>query len=460
MVPQNTLPIIKYVGTGTASSFAIPFPTFDANTLVIQVMKLSTGDLIDLEVNTDYVLTRLGIPNQSAQITLKDLALIPPFTTLSQEWMTAGKLKAGYTLYVQFSDEAYQSTNLAELGSAAPAAFSKAVDKLTMFVKALWYKSTKAISIREADVGFFDPELPSTDGQEGKVLQINDAGTGLEWVVNAADAAAESGLPVGYAVGDNLEFADVMGTTEPVYTHVLYDGISALTGAQFTAVGVKDALDKIIRITYTPPQISLSSSPSSGTVREKGTVVGPTDLTANYVKKSNNIAAVRFYRAGALINTATGINPAGGTATYQSTPTFSDNLTFSAQVDDVAAGGSGPSTSSSSITFTFVYPYYSGAAAPGRTPAQVAALTKDVRTSTGSLGKSFTSVNGDVYYFAYPASYGALTSIKDVNNFETIGDWTLTTANITGLDGNAVSYRIYAFNNPVVAGTTSYTFTR
>jgi hypothetical protein len=112
------------------------------------------------------------------------------------------------------------------------------------------------------------------------------------------------------------------------------------------------------------------------------------------------------------------------------------------------------------VTYTYVYPYYSGAAAPGRTPAQVAALTKDVRVSTASLNKTFTPANGDVYYYAYPASYGALTSIKDENNFETFGDWTLTTANITGLDASAVSYRIYAFNNPVVAGSTNYTFIR
>jgi hypothetical protein len=115
---------------------------------------------------------------------------------------------------------------------------------------------------------------------------------------------------------------------------------------------------------------------------------------------------------------------------------------------------------SASASFTFVYPYYYGPGAVGLTAAAVAGLTKDIRTSTASLNRVFTATAGQVYYFAYLASYGALTSILDENGFETIGDWTLRTEDITGLDATAQSYRIYEFDNPVAGGTTNYTFIR
>ena len=149
----------------------------------------------------------------------------------------------------------------------------------------------------------------------------------------------------------------------------------------------------------------------------------------------------------------------GNSSTVYSTP-FSDTITFTVAVTDETTVDGGPTTVSANLTYNFVYSYYYGAAAPGRTAAQVAALTKDVINSNANLTRNFTTANGDVYYFAYPAAYGALTSIKDVNNFEVLPSFTRRTENITGLDGNPVSYYIYEGNNTQVAGTTSFTFIR
>lgn len=274
---------------------------------------------------------------------------------------------------------------------------------------------------------------------------------------SAAEAASGGGLPLGGDPGDFIE-RDI--DSLPVWKVGSYDGISALTGGQFTSTGLKDTLDKIIRITYTPAQISLSASPGQG-VREKGDTVSSVNLTANTVKKSNPISEVRFKRAGVLVESRPGANPAGGSEAYTNNTAFADTMTFTAEVDDTLSGGSGPTTTTSNtVTYPFVYPYYMGAGVPGKSASQVAALTKVIMTSNSNYNRNFTHANGDVFYFAYPASYGALTSIKDPNNFETLGDWALSTSNITGLDGNAVSYRIYEFNNPVVAGSTAYTFQR
>jgi hypothetical protein len=236
--------------------------------------------------------------------------------------------------------------------------------------------------------------------------------------------------------------------------NVVFSGYSARFNELWDSNGVEDTFDKIIQITYAAPTISLSCSPSQA-IREKGTSVASVAMTAITTKLSNLITAVTHFRNGVLVNTEAAPSATGGAETYTDSTPFTDTMTFYSRVSD------GTSTvQSSTVTYSYVYPYYYGADVPSITAAAVAGLTKSVIASNSSLNRSFTTSNGDVYYFAYPASYGALTSIKDENNFETIGDWTLRTENITGLDASAVSYRIYEFNNPVVALTTDYTFIR
>lgn len=238
-----------------------------------------------------------------------------------------------------------------------------------------------------------------------------------------------------------------------------YTGYSDRFDEFFDTADLEETLDQILLISYAAPAVSLSAT-GSGTVREKGDAVTSSTLTAAVTKRSDPIASIEFFLNGVSIyDEDPALNTGSGNTSYAWAGSFSDNATFRVDVIDDGTSG-GPTTVSASVGFTFVYPYYYGAGAPGLTAAQVAALTKDIRVSSSSLIKSFTSANGDVYYFSYPASYGALSSILDENGFETIGDWTLRTENITGLDGNPVSYRIYEFNNPVVAGSTNYTFTR
>lgn len=265
--------------------------------------------------------------------------------------------------------------------------------------------------------------------------------------------ASGAGLPAGATQGDFIE----QGVAVPEWKSATYSGISRF-GA-WTSTGLKDTIDKILNITYTPPTISLSGS--SNVLREKGTTVSGITLSAAVTKQSDPIAAVRFYQGVTLLDTqvAGGAIPTGGTSTYVYAPSFTDNISFSAQVDDNGATG-GPTTVTGNTSYSFVYPYYSDAGAVGLSAAAVGALTKTIIVSTATVVKTMTATAGQVFYFAYPASYPSLFSILDVNGFETIGDWTLTTSNITGLDATAQSYKIYEFNNPVTAGSYQYTFKR
>lgn len=268
--------------------------------------------------------------------------------------------------------------------------------------------------------------------------------------LSAASAAAA--LPPGGDPGDFIE-RDTPTTT--VWKDGSFVGYSARFNENFSSDGLHDTLAKILNLQYAAPLISLSASPAQS-VREKGVEITSVDLTANTTKRTDPITEVTFYRGAALIHTVPSPDPDGATnEDYTDVFSFSDTISYSAKVSDDTT-----ETTSNIVTYTFVYPYYYGTGAPHLSAADVADLTKDVITSNANLNKAFTTTNEQVYYFAYPASYGALTSILDENGFETIGDWTLRTENITGLNGTPVSYRIYEFNNPVVAGSTDYTFKR
>ena len=254
---------------------------------------------------------------------------------------------------------------------------------------------------------------------------------------------------------------ELMAQFEASGGNVVFTGWSERFNEPWSSNGIQDTFAKIIKINYQAPAVVLSAS-GSGTVREKGQAVTSSSLVASVTKRSDNINRITFYLNGVAIPGAD-FNPpsviGSGSTAFNWTGSFSDNSTFRVDVTDNGESG-GPSTVSSSAPFTFVYPYFHGAGAPGLSASAVSGLTKSVITSNANLNRVFTTANGQVYYFAYPASYGALTAILDENGFETIGDWTLRTQNITGLDGVAVSYRIYEFNNPVVAGSTNYTFKR
>ncbi len=79
--------------------------------------------------------------------------------------------------------------------------------------------------------------------------------------------------------------------------------------------------------------------------------------------------------------------------------------------------------------------------------SEITKLTKVSRSSTPSFMITVSPV-GEVWYFAYPDSYPALTSIRDQNGFELIADFKVTTGHsIIDLPGDKTTYRVYEYNN-------------
>ena len=100
-------------------------------------------------------------------------------------------------------------------------------------------------------------------------------------------------------------------------------------------------------------------------------------------------------------------------------------------------------------TVTWYSPTYYGVSSPAATVATIQGMTKLIQVKANRTYAFSPTVQ--VYYYAFPASFGVLTSILDANGFETIGDWTLRVENFTNnspdYEGVTVSYNIYEFNN-------------
>ncbi len=444
--PANIDVVLTYPGDGTDSTFPITFPTFVTANVLAEVENIS-GQRISLALTTDFTLSSIGLPNTNGLLTLVDS---------NQVWLTpGGNLLTGWTLFIKFNSDAYNPLALNNLNAMSLKGIEKQFDRLSMAAKAVDYKASHAVGLSGLDADA-DPILPPMTGNAGKVVRVTETEDGFEF---ATGAAGNTGLPEGGVAGDFVGKTGP-GDDDTEWTSGTFAGFSARYSATLNLEGIRAALLYIFQFSYLGPLISLAAS-GSGTVREKGATVSSTTLTATTTKRSDPIALVEFFRNGSEIaQNDPATNPGGGAEVYVDGVSFSDTTSFFARATDDGSTG-GPSTvTSNTVTFTFVYPYYFGPALPGRTAAQVAALTKDIRVSTANLNKVFTAAGGDVYYFAYPASYGALTSILDENGFETFSSWTLRTENITGLDATAVSYRIYEFNNISSGGTTNFTFIR
>ncbi len=220
---------------------------------------------------------------------------------------------------------------------------------------------------------------------------------------------------------------------------VTQGGITA--GSTFDNIALQEMWDKFL-YPYQAPLASLSTVPIHG-LYEKGFIIDQVILTAISTKRDNDIIEMELFRGVSLLEHVSPVNPEGQTVVYTELNDVISNTTFKVTVRDVH------SMVTSSRTFSFANPYFYGVGSKSLSVTQVQELTKQVVTKSNKT-YAFSPTN-QVYYFAYPQSYGLLSSIKDTNNFETLDDWTVRSEifNTNGsyfLDNN-VSYYVYEFKN-------------
>ena len=237
-------------------------------------------------------------------------------------------------------------------------------------------------------------------------------------------------------------------------TTITAGGITVGTNLGLVPVPIQTTLRQILYPAIAPG-VTLASNPVGG-IKEEGDWIISVDLSATTVKHSNPITSVKFYRNGLLIYTVPLPNPAGGIETYTDIVPIIANTAYTCVVGDGTM-----TTTSNIVTFTFVNAYYYGVDLPGLDiSADGGGLSKLVIGNTPTLSELFSPTN-EVYYFAYPDGYPALTSILDKNGFETISDYTVTAGiGVTNSFGDMTTYWLYEFDHITTQVAFKNTFTQ
>lgn len=189
------------------------------------------------------------------------------------------------------------------------------------------------------------------------------------------------------------------------------------------------------------PTTTFSAS-GSGT-KEVGESVTPTLSLTITGKGTGTPTAIKFYNGSTLLDTQDYVE---GTNSY--TYTMETAITSTTTVKGVLEYKKSDESNASvekTATYTFVMASYYGAVSVAPIDkAGIIALTKNVKTGKGQTA-TFT-LNNQRSCYAYPASMGNLTSIKDANNFEYLASYTKTTVAVDGVD-----YNVYTLTDPVTA---------
>lgn len=220
------------------------------------------------------------------------------------------------------------------------------------------------------------------------------------------------------------------------WTDATTDKVGNINAGFVPPEGGISLVDFLYKLTHRPiaATISTSLSPSTATLEQGTSVTNPT-ITATVNNGTSTPTQIRFYRNNEVINTQNYIAKTQ-TYTFQDTYTVSANTTYKTEVVYTLDGTGG--TNTGIATYSFVYPSYLGTLnTPIPIATDVVALTKNIFTSKNAT-KVFTQTTSWMC-FAYPASFGDLTSIKDMaTGYQLIGGWKKETMLINGQ-----SYNVY-----------------
>ena len=191
------------------------------------------------------------------------------------------------------------------------------------------------------------------------------------------------------------------------------------------------------------PAISFTSS-QSGVLEVGTTVTNPTLRLQINSLGTGTPTNINFYVGSTLVDTQPYV-PGTNVYTYSYVGTITSTSSTKVTLD-YNKSDNAPATLTATKSYIFVYAsYYGPISMATPTDTDVKALTKNVKNT-----KAFTynniALNDERICYAYPVSFGNLTSIKDANNFEYISSYTKYTMTI-----DSVSYNVYVLTDPITA---------
>lgn len=217
-------------------------------------------------------------------------------------------------------------------------------------------------------------------------------------------------------------------------TLVTIGGLNA--GSSIDGKTTKEVLEAIL-FPYQKPILSFSISPST-TIYEVGNTITSISFTINVTKKSNDIASISIYDSNTLLTTITDGVTSGGKFTYTYSCNITSNTTLKVSVNDTSSTVS----ATKNIVFTnkSYYGYIGNNASIDET--SIKALQNNTLKTTKSLTYSGINCTDSKIVYAYPKSFGLLSSILDNNGFDYISSYANSTVSVDGVD-----YYVYVMND-------------
>lgn len=306
--------------------------------------------------------------------------------------------------------------------------------------------------------------IDNTDSAK-PILKIYD---GTDWIAISGASSGGTSITVDEAMSDTStnpvqnkvikRYVDEMCSGEgggsatlsnDITTNVEVGGVP--NGTSFPKGTDLEEIIKKILVKYFPPTATFSITPNS-TLKLYGDTITSEVLKVVAVKNTYDITEIVFKVGSDVLETKTEGVANGGTFTYTYTPSspISDTITFSVDVKD------GTQTVSKTVTIKFCYPTYYGIVADTVTSMTANSIqslaNKAAVNAKGRTWSGITMTYGKLCY-AYPKSFGALTSIKDANNVDYINSYTRTEVTLTE-NGNSVVYYCYLLTD--AAGVTNF----
>lgn len=269
-----------------------------------------------------------------------------------------------------------------------------------------------------------------------RTMLVKDGLQGVSIV--SAEVTAQGHLILTLSDGGEIDCGVVTGSAqlqEPLTATV---EIGTVTNGKTYAKGTN--LEQIIRdmlIKYTPPAVSLSTTPSTRLYDIVTDSVATILLKANVAKKTNPVTKVCFYVGDTLLNEITTGVVSGGNFQFQYDPATAirTDTTFKATATD------GKQTTTSTFSIKFVGKSYYGicdasVSDPDETIIKSGnTILKDTKTWTYS---GITADYAKVFY-AFPKSFGEITKVVDpVNNLVYTNDFQKSVQTIDGIEYNVL----------------------
>lgn len=227
--------------------------------------------------------------------------------------------------------------------------------------------------------------------------------------------------------------------------------IGGITAGQTIPAGtsIETVLRKLL-ITYQMPGITIALTPSKVVYDVVTETITSIKLTAAVTKKSKEITSVKFKAGGTLIHEETTGIEEGGSFEFTYTPAtpINSTITFRVECSDE------DNTVGADKEVKFVAKSYWGTV-DGTVTAPVESDIKgldnsELKTAKGLTYSDVIMTNGKIVY-AYPKSFGLLTSIVDKMGNDYMGSYTRTEVNV-----DSIAYYVYTLTDPSTIESAGY----